>query len=201
MFFNYKQYPEKWHEIADIFGKDAIWKGSFDKFAVSEKGKRGTTTVDKEFLAEIESWRRTLAQIIALRNTTLSRYEINFAVQQTIDRILFLRMCEDRGIEPYSQLRKITTGDRVYPRLCEIFEKADQIYNSGLFHFTDETGRPEPDKLTLNLIIDDKDLKWILRSLYYPQCPYVFSVLPPEILGNVYEQFLGNVILVRPAVG
>jgi hypothetical protein len=199
MFFNYKQYPEKWHEIANIFGKDAIWKGSFDKFAVSEKGKRGTTTVDNEFLAEIESWRRMLAQVIALRNRPLSTREVNFAVQQTIDRILFLRMCEDRGIEHYRQLRTITAGDRVYPRLCEIFERADQRYNSGLFHFEDEPGREPPDKLTLNLIIDDVTLKWILRSLYYPQCPYVFSVLPPEILGNVYEQFLGKVISVSSA--
>jgi hypothetical protein len=200
MFLNYKQYPEKWHEIADIFGKDAILKGSFDKFAVSEKGKRGTTTVDTEFLAEIEGWRNMLARIIALRNRSLSMRELNFAVQQTIDRILFLRMCEDRGIEPYGQLQSITPGDRTYPRLCEIFEKADQKYNSGLFHFEDEPNRPEPpDKLTLNLAIDDVPLKWILGSLYYPQSPYEFSVLPAEILGNVYEQFLGKVIRLTPA--
>jgi hypothetical protein len=198
MFFNYKQYPEKWHEIADIFSKDAIWKGSFDKFAAAEKGKRGTTTVDTEFLAEIEDWRNKLARIIALRNRSLSMRELNFAVQQTIDRTLFLRMCEDRGIEPYGQLQSITPGDRTYPRLCEIFERADQRYNSGLFHFEDEPGREPPDKLTLNLIIDDVTLKWILRSLYYPQCPYVFSVLPPEILGNVYEQFLGKIISITP---
>jgi type I restriction-modification system DNA methylase subunit len=200
MFLTYKDYIDQWSKIADIFSKDAVLKGSFDKFAVSAKAKRGTTTVDKEFLAEIENWRQILAKVIALRNRTLSIHELNFAVQRTIDRILFLRMCEDRGIENYGQLLKISAGDRTYLRLCEIFEKADQIYNSGLFHFTDETDRAEPpDKLTLNLIIDDKDLKWILHNLYYPQSPYEFSVLPAEILGNVYEQFLGKVILVSPA--
>jgi len=200
MFLTCKDYIDKWNEIADVFSKEAILKGSFDKFAVSPKGKRGTTTVDTEFLAEIENWRQILAKVIALRNRTLSIRELNFAVQRTIDRILFLRMCEDRGIENYGQLLKISAGDRTYLRLCEIFEKADQIYNSGLFHFTDETDRAEPpDKLTLNLIIDDKDLKWILHNLYYPQSPYEFSVLPAEILGNVYEQFLGKVILVSPA--
>jgi type I restriction-modification system DNA methylase subunit len=200
MFLTCKDYLDKWDEIADIFSKEAVLKGSFDKFAVSTKAKRGTTTVDTEFLAEIENWRQILAKVIALRNRTLSIRELNFAVQRTIDRILFLRMCEDRGIENYGQLLKISAGDRTYLRLCEIFEKADQIYNSGLFHFTDETDRAEPpDKLTLNLIIDDKDLKWILHNLYYPQSPYEFSVLPAEILGNVYEQFLGKVILVSPA--
>jgi len=37
-------------------------------------------------------------------------------------------------------------------------------------------------------------LKKIFRHLYYPNSPYEFSVLRPEILGNVYEQFLGKVI-------
>jgi Eco57I restriction-modification methylase/TaqI-like C-terminal specificity domain/Type I restriction enzyme R protein N terminus (HSDR_N) len=195
MFFGYKDYLKKWPEIAAIFSKEAILKGSFDKFAAATKGKRGTSTVDKEFLAEIEKWRSMLARIIALRNRTLSIREINFGVQRTIDRILFLRMCEDRGIEPYGQLQSISSGERTYPRLREVFEKADQRYNSGLFHFHDEPGRHEPpDELTPKLIIDDKDLKWILHSLYYPQSPYEFSVLPAEILGNVYEQFLGKVI-------
>jgi len=195
MLFTYKDYLKNWSEIADIFSKEAILQGSFDKFAAATKGKRGTSTVDKEFLAEIEKWRNMLARIIALRNAALSVREINFSVQRTIDRILFLRMCEDRGIEPYGQLQSIISGERTYPRLCEVFEKADQKYNSGLFHFHDEPGRAEgPDELTPNIIIDDKDLKWILHSLYYPQSPYEFSVLPAEILGNVYEQFLGKVI-------
>ncbi|MFB0553780.1 MAG: Eco57I restriction-modification methylase domain-containing protein [Phycisphaerae bacterium] len=199
IYFTYKDYPENWNKIANIFSKDAILKGSFDKFAVATKGKRGTTTVDNEFLEEIKKWRDELARIIALRNRDLSTHEVNFAVQRTIDRIIFLRMCEDRGIEPYSQLQSVSGGDRTYPRLCEIFEKADQKYNSGLFHFHDEPGRPEgPDELTLNLVCPDNPLKFILHSLYYPQCPYEFSVLPPEILGNVYEQFLGSVIQVSP---
>jgi len=199
IYLTYKEYLDNWPKIADIFSKDAILKGSFDKFAASTKGKRGTTTVDVAFLAEIEKWRNMLARIIALRNRSLSVGEINFAVQRTIDRILFLRMCEDKGIESYGQLQGISSGDRTYPRLCEIFQKADQKYNSGLFHFEDEPGRATPpDKLTPNITIDDKDLKWILHNLYYPQCPYEFSVLPPEILGNVYEQFLGKVIYLTP---
>ncbi|OYV67642.1 MAG: hypothetical protein B7Z74_09385 [Deltaproteobacteria bacterium 21-66-5] len=42
--------------------------------------------------------------------------------------------------------------------------------------------------------LDDKPLKEIIRGLYYPDSPYEFSVLPAEILGQVYEQFLGKVI-------
>jgi len=197
MYYTYKDYTKKWDEIANIFSKDAILKGSFDKFVASTKARRGTTTVDKEFLAELEKWRAELAKIIARRNRELSARDINFAVQRTIDRIIFLRMAEDRGIEPYGQLRAISSGSRTYPRLCEVFEKADHKYNSGLFYFQKEPGRPEnPDLLTLNIVVDDSPLSYMLHSLYYPLCPYEFSVLPAEILGNVYEQFLGSVIQV-----
>ncbi|HEW79042.1 MAG TPA: hypothetical protein ENH34_03615 [Phycisphaerales bacterium] len=195
MYFNYKEYIERWDEIENVFSREAILKGSFDKFTAATKGKRGTSTVDIEFLAEIEKWRKELARYIALRNRELSRYEINFAVQRTIDRILFLRMCEDRAIESYGHLLALVNGSDIYQRLCRVFERADEKYNSGLFHFKPEKGRAEnPDELTLNLVIDDIPIKWILSSLYYPQSPYEFSVLPAEILGNVYEQFLGKVI-------
>src|SRR5262249_35035377 len=68
-------------------------------------------------------------------------------------------------------------------------------YNSGLFHFQAEKDRAEaPDTITPLLNIDDKVLKDILKRLYYPDSPYEFSVFPLEILGQVYEQFLGKVI-------
>jgi predicted type IV restriction endonuclease len=191
----YRDYAEKWDEIAAIFSKDAVLKGSFDKYAVSTKGKRGTTEVDSAFLEEIENWRNLLAHNIALRNANLTQRELNFAVQQTIDRIIFLRICEDRGIEPYGRLMALQNGVNVYGRLRELFRAADDRYNSGLFHFKREKGREEaPDELTLNLDIDDKPLKEIFKNLYYPDCPYEFSVLGADILGSVYEQFLGKVI-------
>lgn len=191
----FRDYAEKWDEIAAIFSKDAVLKGSFDKYATTSKGKRGTTEVDSAFLEEIEGWRDLLARNIALRNDSLSQRELNFAVQQTIDRIIFLRICEDRGIEPYGRLMALQNGENVYGRLRELFREADDRYNSGLFHFKREKGRAEaPDELTLNLEIDDKPLKEIFKNLYYPDCPYEFSVLGAEILGSVYEQFLGKVI-------
>jgi len=116
-------------------------------------------------------------------------------VQRTIDRVIFLRICEDRGIEPYGRLQDLLNGTAVYRRLAELFQRADERYNSGLFYFTEEKGRQDPpDELTLGLAIDDKPLKEIIRKLYYPDSPYEFAVLPAEILGQVYEQFLGRVI-------
>jgi predicted type IV restriction endonuclease len=195
MYVNYKEYPEKWDEIADVFSREAILKGSFDRFVESEKKKRGTATVDDAFLSEIELWRDTLARNIALRNPGLTERDINFAVQLTIDRIIFLRICEDRGIEDYGRLQALINGEHVYKRMFDLFYRADEKYNSGLFHFQPEKGRPgAPDELTPDLQIDDKVLKDIFKGLYYPESPYEFSVLPVDILGHVYERFLGKVI-------
>jgi len=194
-YWRYTEYAERWDEIAGIFSYDAVLKGSFDKYATSEKRLRGTAEVDAAFLAEIEQWRETLARHIALRNPALTNRELNYAVQITIDRIIFLRICEDRGIERYGQLMGLLNGPDAYQRLMALFRHADDRYNSGLFHFLREKDRPEgPDELTPELVVDDKPLKDILRSLYYPESPYEFSVLPAEILGQVYEQFLGKVI-------
>jgi len=195
-YYRYSDYAEHWEEIAGIFSREAVLRGSFDRYAVSEKRKKGTAQVDDAFLAEIEDWREKLARNIALRNADLTNRQLNYAVQITIDRIIFLRICEDRGIERYGELMALLNGSDVYPRLMSLFRKADDRYNSGLFHFQREKDRHEgPDELTPDLVIDDKPFKEIIRSLYYPDSPYEFSVLPAEILGQVYEQFLGKVII------
>ncbi len=201
LYFRCNEFAAAWDEkIAGVFSRDAVLKGSFDRFADSKKAKRGTAAVDAAFLDEIEKWREQLARNLALRNPDLSSRELNFAVQVTIDRIIFLRMCEDRGVESYGQLLALQNGAAVYGRLKELFRKADDRYNSGLFHFHKEKDRAEaPDELTPQLYIDDLVLKSIFRGLYYPDSPYEFSVLPVEILGHVYEQFLGKVIRLTAA--
>jgi hypothetical protein len=195
LYVPYTDYADRWDEIARVFSREAILKGSFDAYAESSKAKRGTAEVDAAFLKEIESWRESLARNLALRNPGLTQRQLNFAVQMTIDRIIFLRMAEDRGIEEYGRLLALRNGGNVYDRLRELFVRADERYNSGLFHFHQERDRTEPpDDLTPGLIIDDRPLKEIIKSLYYPDSPYEFAVLPVAVLGQVYEQFLGKVI-------
>ena len=188
-YLTYEEYADRWREVWDVFSREAVWGGSFDQYAKAGKGKRGTSEVDAEFLKEIEGWRTLLAHNIALRNPALTIDELNDAVQRTIDRIIFLRMAEDRGVEPYGRLERIAGGEDIYAGLIKLCRQADARYNSGLFDFSKAGDRVTPD-----LTVDDKPLKSILAGLYFPQSPYEFSVLPAEILGNVYEQFLGKVI-------
>ncbi|MFC7688690.1 type I restriction endonuclease [Paeniroseomonas aquatica] len=131
-YYKYTDYEDKWDEIYALFSKEAILKGSFDKFADAKK--KGTTTVDEAFLSEIEGWRQSLASNI-LQGNQMTQRDLNLAVQLIIDRVIFLRICEDRGIELYERLLKTVKQKGIYQRLTNLFKDADDKYNSGLFHF------------------------------------------------------------------
>ena len=184
----YSDYIKEFDFIWNTFSKECVLKGSFDKYIQSDKNKAGTTTVDKDFLESLDKWRIELAKNIALRNKNITEDELNFVVQNTIDRIIFLRIAEDRHAERYGDLQDAIKSGDYYKNLLHCFQVADQKYNSGLFDF-------QKDKISNGIIIDNKVIKNIISELYYPVCPYEFSVLSVEILGSAYEQFLGKQIL------
>jgi hypothetical protein len=116
-YLKYTDYLEKWDEIASIFSREAILKGSFDNFVDEVKTKRGAEEVDDEFLKEIEKWRLILSKDLAKNNSELTQRELNFAIQKIIDRIIFLRISEDRGIENYGRLMALLNRSNVYQSL------------------------------------------------------------------------------------
>ena len=202
----YQEYLNNFEFLYNTFSKEAILKGRLDAFVEENKNKKGTSEVDKELLKTLESWREDLAKNIALNNPKISLHELNLAVQKIVDRIIFLRIAEDKGIEEYEALKqaiqknknspftppKIEQKSSIYKALIQLFDRANTKYNSGLFatlSFLDE------------LTIDDKVFINIIEGLYYPDCPYEFSILPVEILGSIYEQFLGKTIRFRGVKG
>lgn len=190
-YLTFKDYLNEFDFLWDTFSKEKVLRGSFDKFVQGNLNKKGTATVDKEFLHLLDSWRTYLATSISRNNKQLDEDEINFAVQQTIDRIIFLRIAEDRSVEPYGTLKEAIKQGEFYKNLFRQFEQADDKYNSGLFDF-------KKDKISKSLVIENKIVKTIINELYYPESPYEFSVLSVEILGSAYEQFLGKVIRITP---
>jgi predicted type IV restriction endonuclease len=191
-YLTFRDYLKEFDFIWETFSKEKVLKGGLDKFVQSDTHKKGTATVDKEFLESLDNWRKYLATSIAINNKQLDEDEINFAVQQTIDRIIFLRIAEDRRVEPYGSLKEAIRHGNYYKNLFEQFRKAEEKYNSGLFDLN-------KDKISEHLKIENKVIKTIITELYYPESPYEFSVLSVEILGSAYEQFLGKVIRITPA--
>jgi adenine-specific DNA-methyltransferase len=191
-YFTFKEYEQKFDFLYNTFSKNAINKGSFDKYVIENKNKKGTSEVDTELLALVEEWRILLAKNIAKNNLNLSVYNLNAVVQKIIDRIVFLRIAEDRGIEDENILLTVAKTSNIYEKLNLLFTKANVKYNSGLFAYIDWIEKVN---------IEDKILSDIIVNLYYPECPYEFSVLPIEILGSIYERFLGNTIRFRTVKG
>lgn len=188
-YLTWKDYLPEFDFLWETFSKEKVLKGSFDKFVQSDTAKKGTATVDNEFLRSLDEWRKTLAVAICKANPNLGDDEINFAVQATLNRLIFLRIAEDRSIEPYGNLKSVIDKTDTYGKLLELFYRADEKYNSGIFDL-------RKDMITPFMKLDSKAIGGILSELYYPVCPYEFSVLSVEILGSAYEQFLGKVIRV-----
>ncbi|MBP7736293.1 MAG: N-6 DNA methylase [Spirochaetes bacterium] len=183
--FKYTDFPDKWDRLYGMFSKEAVLEGSLDLLA--GKISKSTKSLDTEFLADITQYRETLAKNIALRNKALSVDEINEAVQRILDRLIFIRNIEDRGIEEEGLLMRMAEtkdDDAVYKSLIPVFQRLDGAYNGLLFkkHFSED------------LAIDGKAIKGIVKSLCWPESPFQFDIIEPEILGRIYEKFLGSKI-------
>jgi len=188
-YITYDQYLKEFDWIWDLFSKEQVVKGSLEQFAKADK--KGTQSVDYAFLQSLDEWRNLLATNIAIRNKQLNEDEINYIVQMNINRIVFLRNCEDRGAEAYGKLKDCLVNAKdegaYFSNMYRLFSEADRKYNSGLFDFSKDT-------LSKSVIIDNKVISTIVSELYYPKSPYEFSVIGAEILGTAYERFLGKVI-------
>ncbi|GMO57209.1 MAG: Eco57I restriction-modification methylase domain-containing protein [Termitinemataceae bacterium] len=188
----FREYEKHFDFIYNTFSKNAILLGSFDKYIEENKNKKGTTPIDEDLLRFVEDWRVELAKNIALRNPDISVYNLNTVVQKIIDRILFLRIAESKGIEDADLLKTVSCCENVYRRLNQLFINVNIKYNSSFF---------KQESWIEQVKIDDRILSNIIVNLYYPDCPYEFSVLPVEILGLVYEKFLGKTIYFRGVKG
>jgi type I restriction-modification system DNA methylase subunit len=180
---DYRIYLDKWDAIWDVFSKEAVTEGSIDRLI--GKVIRNTKSLDDEFLVDISLWREILARNVALRNKDLSVEQINEAVQRFLDRLIFIRNLEDREIENENTLLSVLkVKENIYPHLIPLFRNLDNEYNGLLFkeHFSE------------SISIDDKTIKDIIKGLCYPLSPYQFDIIEPEILGRIYERFLGSKI-------
>ena len=183
--FDHEEYQTKFDEIFDLLSKESVLSGQFDTIFKVDDIPRGAEPFDEYFLEQIEKWREALATNLIKNNRDLSQSDLNYLVQQTINRIIFLRICEDRELEKYEDLKQI----KDYETLKNAFLDADKKYDSGLFDFIE-------DKLSLKVSLDDSVLISIFNELYYPQNPYAFSVVDPQVLGEIYELFLSKELII-----
>ena len=195
-YFTLGSLEENWPLLDGMFARHNVTQGILDLLASEATAPAGTSPIDAAFLDEIRAWRRLLAADVAAANPQLSGLGVTEAVQRLIDRIVFLRIAEARGLEEEGALGRAAGADAgIYSQLLMLFKRADDRYNSGLFHLNGNTSDPDVDHVALDLNVPDESLRSIIGRLYYPE-PYEFSVMPADILGRIYEQFLGEQVVV-----
>ena len=162
--YNYLEYFDKYDEIYELISKEIVYNGKFEeKFkSFSAIGQ----TIDEMFLKQINDWRVQLGQeLFNIKGGNIE--DINIEIQEFINEIVFLRICEDRNLPLYKTLQK-------------------SRYNSGIFK----------ERNIINEL-DKNILKNIITDLYYPNSPYDFTVISSNILGEIYEVFISETLIVK----
>ncbi len=213
---DYHDYEAQWDVIAATFSRAAVEAGSLEELLSKIKkikpGKRlrtvdrtlfdlkGAEPVDREFLAYLDTHRRHLAVDLYKQNkaafpepeTHHGAAKLTEAVQRIMDRLVFMRVIEDRGIVKWGALRDTlqrigTEGGDFYEALTAVFRDYDARYNGYLYktHFSE------------TLTVSGEVLADFTRALYPPDGPWNFALIGDDLLGIVYERFLGNVVTVK----
>ncbi len=187
-------------EFLDRF--DELWllsKESFDKNLIDKEAEKvgkkvKKTSVDKQLLYDFTRFRELLSKNITKlnQNKNINEYELDESVQRILDRLIFIRNCEDRELEPRILIANYREWDtrgkgQLVKSLRDTFKIFDGLYNSKIF----------AEHLCDKLDIDGEVLREIIEGLYYTKdksVSYDFSAMDADVLGTIYEQYLGHIL-------
>ena len=181
--YHYTEYVDKFAEICSLISRNSVYSGEFDSYLNINFPAAGgyTQQVDTLFLSQINKWRVALSNELYAKGGRYTSLEVlNDVVQEFINQIVFLRICEDKNLPLYHKLKDtINDPAQLKEKLEELFRSADRRYNSGLF---------SGDDIIFDL--SSEVIKDMIEGLYYPQSPYLFNIIEPNLLGKIYEMFL-----------
>jgi len=185
--YHYTEYESAFEEIKKQLSHQVVYNGEFDETWKDIEEQLKLSSVDSLFLSQINEWRIILGKEIYSHKPTISIEELNDIVQSYINSIIFLRVCEDRNLEAYKTLLNFADKND-FNSLIKKFKEADKKYNAGLFNHP----------LTDEIISNNSSAFWtIIEHLYFPESSYSFSVFSSDILGNIYEIFLGEQLIIE----
>lgn len=249
--YHYREYPVVAGDLWKLLACEHVTSGSIDAVLESiptraTSGRAGarqlylikpdrTRALDTDFLEFLDEARRELASDLLHNNDHAHLFEgnlINDAVQTILDRLLFIRICEDRDIDTGPRLQSIVArwrrewdgveaGEHRQGSLGQhrpLFEatgrasstkrpapRGESLWATIVRHVRGLDRRPPSQAPFFNgnlfkphfsedLLIGDGWLEGFIGDLSAEESPYLFNVIPVEILGSVYERFLGKVV-------
>ena len=178
-------------QLADLalLSRGSFEGGEIEEIAERHGRKPRRKPVGEQLLLDLDRFRESLTKdILRLNREKVGSDEVRLdeAVQRILDRLLFMRAAEDRGMEEHTLHALVRSEDRstLTSRLHKLFADYNRDYDSELF----ETA------LADQVRVDSDILDKVVRGLYSTAgrtVTYDFSVIGADILGEVYEQYLG----------
>ncbi|HKZ45723.1 MAG TPA: N-6 DNA methylase, partial [archaeon] len=184
-----QRFDELW-----LLSRESFEQGLIDREAEKWGKKTKKSPVDKQLLADFTRFRELLSKNITKlnQNKNLTEDELDESIQRILDRLIFIRNCEDRELEArilISNLREWESRGKgqLIKSLREVFAYFDKEYNSKIFahHLSDD------------LEIDNEVLHEIIEGLHHTKDNsvfYDFSAIDADILGTIYEQYLSHIL-------
>ncbi len=194
---HYTEYLDNLDKLLKLH-RDAVAEGSLDEILLKDrKSKQLRKPPDKAFLEDLNEWRKNLASGLYKKSGyTWDDYEISEVVQKLLDRLIFIRIAEERNIiEPRQLQDKLNYWNNSKKKLnlynellVPLFKTVNADLDGDLF---------KPGAVD-NAPFDDEDVADLIDELYPPKSIYRFDVMPIEIIGQAYEQYLSNIIRCTP---
>ena len=177
-----------------LLSKEAVAAGAIEQLLkMSSVKQRERIPVDQAFLDDLTDWREKLAKAVFKIEPEIELADLNSVVQVFLDRLIFIRFAEDHGILPRRELEDVA---RIWERsgkqrslvndLNMLFHEVNYLLNGEIFKFH----RCEKVDWDQEAALVAK----IITGLY--DGPYRFDVIGVELLGSIYERYLGKTIRV-----
>ena len=184
------EYIEKFDVLYEHLCFDLICNNHLSDIYAS-RAIEGKMRIDENFSSVLSEFRIKIAEDLLNNNAEIinSQGQLNYYTQIILDRIIFIRVCESKGIEELEKLKKYSNSKKGF---WEMFRNSCYIefykhYDGAMFSH---------DSTFQSLKVKDNVINEFIEHLYYPY-PYRFDVISVKAIANIYEEFLGKSLEVQ----
>lgn len=185
----YTEYLNRFDQLW-LLSKTSFQNDLLDKDAEIHGKKFQKIPVTTLLYEDLEKCRGMLTKDLGDMNEKVSPDLLDEGVQKLLDRLIFIRVAEDRGVEdkilvPLAREARSGNGNgKLYESMVKKFREFDSFYNSNLFSTHPFEQWEEYSGVTervINILYG--------KAGYYE---YDFKAMPADVLGAVYESYLGH---------
>ena len=188
--FSMDDYLDKFDKLYEHLWHDNVCSNHLEEM-YKVKAVEGDKQLDGNFMRLLSSFRIKLAKWLMKLNSDIIKSEslLNYYVQVILDRIIFIRVCESKGIEEQEKLKLFLSDKNGFWK---------SFKNSCYMEFYDhyDGAMFERDRLFQKIELNDDVFLDFVNALYYPN-PYCFEVIPVKVIANIYEEFLGKQLVIK----